>query len=53
MNTAYLTWLNKNKSKPEYRERMLEKYAEQSKEDGGLQAWMELGDKHPDFVYTV
>ena len=22
-------------------------------DDGGLDAWMELGDRHPDFVYAL
>jgi len=22
-------------------------------DDGGLSAWIELGDRHPDFVYTL
>ena len=25
----------------------------ESEKDGGLEAWMELGDRHPDFVYTI
>ena len=33
------------------REELLEKYNKD--EDGGLRAWMELGDEHPDFRYTL
>ena len=27
--------------------------ADKESEDGGLEAWIELGDRHPDFMYTL
>ena len=56
VNVAYLSWRNRVKKRPEVRARLLEKYVAASKEscdDGGLSAWIELGDRHPDFVYTI
>lgn len=52
---AYLSWRNKVKQRPEERAKLLEKYAAADKEgeDGGLSAWIELGDQHPDSVYTL
>jgi len=54
-NVAYLSWRNKVKKRPGVRVRLLEKYVVDEKrgEDGKLSAWIELGDKHPDFVYTL
>ncbi|KAF8815170.1 MFS general substrate transporter [Phlegmacium glaucopus] len=54
-NIAYLSWRKKLKKLPGVRGKLLEKHGESSKEgdDGGLSAWMELGDQHPDFVYTL
>ena len=50
--------MNKVKKRPEVRAKLLEKYVTAGKEDGdlddgGLMAWIELGDRHPDFVYTL
>jgi len=57
VNVAYLSWRNKVKKRPGERARLLEKYVVSEKQsdddDGGLDAWMELGDRHPDFVYTL
>jgi hypothetical protein len=53
---AYLSWQNKVKKHPGVRAKLLEKYVTSGKEgddDGGLMAWIELGDRHPDFVYTL
>ena len=58
---AYLSWRNKVKKRPGVRTKLLQKYAAlaaANKEtddggDGGLSAWIELGDRHPDFVYTL
>ena len=55
---AYLSWRNKVKKRPGVRTKLLEKYAATEKEIaddglGGLSAWIELGDRHPDFVYTL
>lgn len=58
-NMAYLSWKNKVKKRPEERTKLLEKYITVDKEgeiidkDGGLKAWIELGDRHPDFMYTL
>ena len=55
MNVAYLSWRNKVKRRPEVRAKLLSQYPSVKKEgdNGGLRAWMELGDRHPDFVYTL
>jgi hypothetical protein len=52
---AYLSWKNKVKKRPGEHTKMLEKYVETNEgdDDGGLNAWMKLGDQHPDFVYTL
>ena len=54
-NMAYLSWRNKVKKRPGIRAKLLEKYVTIDKEgeDGGLKAWIELGDRHPDFMYTL
>ena len=52
VNVAYLSWKNKVKKRPEERKKLLEKYMVLG-EDGNLKAWIELGDRHPDFVYTL
>ena len=51
LNVVYLSFKNKSKNRIGRREELLEKYNED--EDGGLRAWMELGDEHPDFRYTL
>ena len=56
INIAYLSWRNKVKKRPGVREKLLEQYTIPGKgidDDGGLGAWIELGDRHPDFVYTL
>ena len=56
MNMAYLSWRNRVKKRPGVRTKLLQKYATAEKKnsvDGGLRAWIELGDRHPDFVYTL
>ena len=56
---TYLTWRNKVKKRPGVREKLLQKYIATPEQgisdddDGGLSAWIELGDRHPDFVYTL
>jgi hypothetical protein len=53
---AYLSWRNKVKKRPEERAKLLGKYKsidDNDDDEGGLDAWMELGDRHPDFVYTL
>jgi hypothetical protein len=55
INIVYLSWRNKVKKDPGVRAKLLEKYvvAEKEGDDGVLSAWTELGDRHPDFVYTL
>ena len=56
VNMVYLSWRNKVKKRPGVRTKLLQKYVTDEKEiddDGGLTAWIELGDRHPGFVYTV
>jgi len=56
VNVAYLSSRNKIKKRPENRAKLLVKYMvanKQGEDDGGLRAWTELGDRHPDFVYTL
>jgi len=56
VNVAYFSWRNKVKKRPGVRAKLLEKYVIADKEgegDGELKAWTELGDRHPDFVYTL
>ena len=55
INMKYLSWRNKVKKRPGVRTKLLQKYAVYEKEiaDGGLSTWIELGDRHPDFVYTL
>ncbi|KAF9447485.1 MFS general substrate transporter [Macrolepiota fuliginosa MF-IS2] len=49
INVAVLHFKNQRKRK--LRTELLAPYADEKESDGGLKAWMELGDKHPDFVY--
>ena len=58
INMAYLSWRNKVKKRPGVRTKLLQMYAVDEKEiasadDGGMSTWIELGDRHPDFVYTL
>jgi len=57
INVAYVSWRNKVKKRPEDRAKLLEKYMvanELGEDDGKLRrTWSELGDRHPDFVYTL
>jgi hypothetical protein len=58
VNVAYLWWRNEVKQRPEVRAKLLGQYAatdNKGGEDDGemLRAWIELGDRHPDFMYTL
>ena len=53
LNVAYLSWRNRAKKRPEERAKLLGKYKGDDEDVGGLDAWIELGDRHPDFVYTL
>jgi hypothetical protein len=50
-NAILLTHMNK--SKEQRRTEILARYADDKSVDGGMRAWMELGDQHPDFRYTI
>jgi hypothetical protein len=50
-NSLYLSRMNAQKQRD--RAKLLEPYKVTQEEDGGIQAWIELGDKHPDFKYTI
>ncbi|EEB98373.1 hypothetical protein MPER_02129, partial [Moniliophthora perniciosa FA553] len=50
VNAVYLS--RQNKLKKERREQLLAPYITAEEPDGGQKAWMELGDRHPDFMYT-
>jgi len=45
--------MNKVKKRPdsEYRAKLLGKYKGDDDDKGRLDAWMELGDRHPDSVF--
>ncbi len=42
----------KNQRKRRLRDQILAPYVSEKESDGGLRAYVELGDKHPDFTYT-
>ena len=51
LNALYLR--RQNRLKIEKRDEILAPYMEDGKStDGGERAWLELGDRHPDFKYT-
>jgi hypothetical protein len=56
---AYLSYRNKVKKRPEERAKLLEKYVvlatkkQGEDDDEKLKSWIELGDRHPDFVYIL
>lgn len=51
MNALMLTQLNKRKKTK--RAEILAPYATEEEPEGGLHAWVELGDRHPDFQYVI
>uniref|UniRef100_A0A8H7Y4K6 Major facilitator superfamily (MFS) profile domain-containing protein n=2 Tax=Psilocybe cubensis TaxID=181762 RepID=A0A8H7Y4K6_PSICU len=51
INMLYLNWRNQQKKKQ--RTALLAPYADEKRSDGGERAWIELGDQHPDFIYTL
>jgi len=55
VNMAYLNWKNRQKQRPGYREEILAKYYSTGETDkeANQKAWMELGDRHPDYRYTL
>ena len=42
-----------NMAKQRYRSEILAPYIDQKNPDGGVRAWTDLGDRHPDFVYML
>lgn len=50
INAGMLHYANKRKERN--REEILAPYAADEK-DGGTRAWVELGDRHPDFRYVL
>ena len=62
-NGLFLHWSNKQKEDPIKRQAMLAPYYQRVKgvpkseyageEAATTQAWIDLGDKHPDFKYTL
>ncbi|KAK7056857.1 hypothetical protein VNI00_002574 [Paramarasmius palmivorus] len=50
INALYLS--RQNRLKKERRAEILAPYATAEEPDGGERAWMDLGDRHPDFKYT-
>ncbi|KAH9474630.1 putative transporter [Psilocybe cubensis] len=48
VNALHLIWLNRQKRLR--RTDMLAPYATKEEPDGGIRAWVELGDRHPDFL---
>ncbi|KAF9529639.1 MFS general substrate transporter [Crepidotus variabilis] len=54
-NTAYLHWRNQQKKRPGYREEVLARFASVSADEREREtlAWVELGDRHPDYRYTL
>ncbi|KAF8159947.1 MFS general substrate transporter [Crassisporium funariophilum] len=47
-------WLiRSNKRKRSTRAQLLAPYSDEKEGDGGLNAWVELGDRHPDFRYIL
>ncbi|KDR77102.1 hypothetical protein GALMADRAFT_428725 [Galerina marginata CBS 339.88] len=51
VNALMLIYLNKRKKKT--RTEALAPYVTEKEPEGGLNAWVELGDRHPDFRYVL
>ncbi|TFK25155.1 MFS general substrate transporter [Coprinopsis marcescibilis] len=50
-NIFLLKWLQKRKE--QNRDKLLEPFLADKEHDGGKKAWLVLGDRHPDFKYTL
>jgi len=50
-NAILLTRMNA--SKQQRRSEILAPYIDEKNLDGGVRAWIELGDRHPDFRYAI
>ncbi|KDR78098.1 hypothetical protein GALMADRAFT_119009 [Galerina marginata CBS 339.88] len=51
VNALMLTYLNKKKQRT--RQEILAPYVTEKEPDGGVAAWVDLGDRHPDFRYAI
>ncbi|KAF8200246.1 major facilitator superfamily domain-containing protein [Pholiota molesta] len=51
LNAIVLRYLTKRKER--LREKILAPYVTDKNPEGGLRAWVELGDRHPDFHYVI
>ncbi|KDR72761.1 hypothetical protein GALMADRAFT_126423 [Galerina marginata CBS 339.88] len=51
INALLLSW--KNKQKEHSRAEILGPFSTEKEPDGGVRAWVELGDRHPDFRYVI
>lgn len=51
INAAYLHYQNEKKKKT--RAKLLVNYDTSTHSDGGVKAWVDLGDRHPDFKYML
>lgn len=49
--SIYLKWATTQKEKK--RDEILKPYVTETEPDGGQAAWEALGDRHPDFRYTL
>jgi len=49
----YVVLSYKNKKKAENRDKILAPFITEKDPDGGVAAWVELGDRHPDFRYAL
>lgn len=50
VNVAVLYYRNQQKRRN--RDKILAPYMDEKDPDAHLRAWIELGDKHPDFIYS-
>ncbi|KAF8963255.1 MFS general substrate transporter [Flammula alnicola] len=51
LNALVLNYLSKRKQRS--RKQILAPYATEEEPEGGVRAWVELGDRHPDFHYVI
>ncbi|KAF6759370.1 major facilitator superfamily domain-containing protein [Ephemerocybe angulata] len=51
INMLYLD--RQNRQKQRLRDKILAPYTTEKEPDGGVRAWTDLGDRHPDFKYTL
>lgn len=51
VNVLYMIWAQRRKE--EHREEILASYASDSIKDSEERAWVDLGDRHPDFKYAI